>query len=186
LQHAAHVFLEGPKQKGADSSDSSSSSSSGAKKKKKKKASSSLAPGLVYDKAEGKAQAVGAGFGIALPVFYPTVKLASATYQDPRAYRITTPEGKRVSAYRIVAKTNNVGEYYGIQGVNWADPPILLNPSETRKINGRSYQLYYEGTKLGLVAFHNGGASYWVANTLTRKLTEKQMLGIAKSLRKRK
>jgi LCP family protein required for cell wall assembly len=185
LRHAARVFLQGPKTNDGSNSSSSNSTSSGTKKKKKK-SSSALAPGLVYAKDEGKTQAVGAGFGIALPVFYPTVKLAGGTYQDPRAYRLTTPDGKRVSAYRIVAKTNDVGEYYGVQGVNWSDPPILANKSESRKINGRTYDLYYEGTKLGLVAFHRDGASYWVANTLSRKLTEKQMLGIAKSLRKRK
>ena len=54
------------------------------------------------------------------------------------------------------------------------------------KIGGRTYLLYYEGSKLGLVAFKRDGASYWVANTLSRKLTEKQMLAIAKSLRLRK
>ena len=75
------------------------------------------------------------------------------------------------------------GDYYGIQGVNWSDPPILKNPSETRRVHGKDYQLYYEGGKLALVAFHRGEASYWVANTLMRKLTEKQMLALAESLR---
>ena len=89
-----------------------------------------------------------------------------------------------MSAYRIVAKLNNSsGNYYGIQGVNWSDPPILKNPSESRRIGGRTYDLYYEGNKLALVAFHRGGASYWVANTLLRKLNEKQMLTLAQSLR---
>jgi hypothetical protein len=97
---------------------------------------------------------------------------------------MTTAQGKRVSAYRIVSKiANSNGDYYGIQGVYWNDPPILKNPSETRKIGGRTYFLYYEGSKLGLVAFHRKGASYWVSNTLARKLNEKQMLAIAKSLR---
>ncbi|MGH2905717.1 MAG: LCP family protein [Solirubrobacterales bacterium] len=182
LHKAARIFKEGPTQKGDGSTESTGSS----KKKKKKKTSGNLSPGLVFAKDEGKTQAVAAGFGIALPVFYPTVKLAGATYQDPRSYRLTTPDNKRVSAYRIVAKTNKIGEYYGVQGVNWDDPPILQNPSESRKVGGRNYDLYYEGSKLGMVAFHRNGASYWVQNTLTRLLTEKQMLGIAKSLRMRK
>lgn len=189
LKSAARKFMNGPKEKGESSSDSSSSSGSAKKKKKKTKSSGGLPSGMIYAKDQGKSQAVIAGFRIGLPVFYPTVKLGNSTYQDgsTRPYRMTTAAGKRASAYRIVAKLNNSnGDYYGVQGVYWNDPPILKNPSETRKINGRTYQLYYEGSKLGLVAFHRNGASYWVSNTLARKLTEKQMLAIAKSLRIRK
>jgi hypothetical protein len=99
---------------------------------------------------------------------------------------LTTPDGNRVSAYRIVVElTNRVGDYYGVQGVNWGNPPILNGPHETRKIGRRTFQLYHEGNKLGMVAFQNGGRTFWVQNTLTRALTEKQMLGIAKSLRRR-
>jgi hypothetical protein len=141
---------------------------------------------MSYAKAAGKEQAFFAGVGINLPVFYPTALVKGASYQDAstRGYRMTKPDGKRVSAYRIVAKLDNSsGNYYGIQGVNWSDPPILKNPSESRKIGGRIYDLYYEGNKLALVAFHRGEASYWVANTLLRKLNEKQMLTLAQSLR---
>ncbi|MBK5230559.1 MAG: LCP family protein [Thermoleophilia bacterium] len=158
------------------------------RKKKRAKSSGSLPANMVYAKDEGKKQAVIAGFGIALPVYYPTVKLAGAQYKDShtRAYRMTTADGKRAGAWRIVAQTREIGEYYGIQGVNWADPPILKGPHAARKINGRTFDLYYEGNKLGMVALHKNGASFWVENTLTRMLSEKQMLAVATSLRKRR
>lgn len=191
IDKAVRTFMRGPKQKGdaATTTDESAPASSSTTKKKKKKSSGGSAKGIVAAKTEGQNQAVLAGFRIGLPVFYPTVKVAGANYQDgsTRPYRMKTPDGKRVSAYRIVAKLpNSSGDYYGVQGVYWDDPPILKNPSEERKIGGRTYFLYYEGSKLGLVAFKRDGASYWVSNSLARKLTEKQMLAIAKSLRLRK
>lgn len=187
LDKAARIFEDGPDVKRKSSSGSSDSSS----KKKKQSGSSaggSLPKGLVYAKDEGKSQAVRAGFGVKLPVYYPTVKLAGASYKDnhTRSYRMTTDDEKRVSAWRIVVETREIGEYYGIQGLRWTDPPILKNPSEERKIGRRTYKLFYEGNKLGTVAFVEDGAAYYVQNTLTRMLTEKQMLGIAKSLRKRR
>lgn len=190
IDKAVRTFMRGPKQKGdnATTTNAGGSSNTSATKKKSKSTGGS-AKGIVAAKSEGQNQAVLAGFRIGLPVFYPTVKVAGATYQDgsTRPYRMETPDDKRVSAYRIVAKMpNSSGDYYGVQGVYWDDPPILKNPSEERKIGGRTYMLYYEGSKLGLVAFKRDGASYWVSNTLTRKLTEKQMLAIAKSLRLRK
>lgn len=186
LRKAARIFEEGPGVKRKSSSGKPSSSSGS--KKSSGKASGSLPKGLVYAKDEGKAQAVRAGFGIKLPVYYPTVKLAGATYKDThtRSYRMTTDDDSRVSAWRIVVETREIGEYYGIQGMRWSDPPILNGPFEERKIGRRTYKLFYEGNKLGTVAFVEDGAAYYVQNTLTRMLTEKQMLGIAKSLRKRR
>jgi hypothetical protein len=184
--------MKGPKQKGevADSPTASTSESTEPKKPKKVvKRTPGLAKNMVWAKKEGVDEAVKAGFRIGLPVFYPTAKIAGATYpqNNTRAYRMTTADGKRASAYRIVAKlSNSNGDYYGVQGVYWTDPPILKNPSETRRIKGRDYNLYYEGSKLGLVSFQREGASYWVSNTLARKLSEKQMLSVATSLRMRK
>jgi LCP family protein required for cell wall assembly len=190
LKKAARTFKNGPRQKGANHSDDGTTGATGSTSvKKKSKRVPGLAPGMIYAKDSGAKQAVIAGFRTKLPVFYPTAMISNASYQDSstRAYRMTTTDDKRVSAYRIVAKLNNSnGDYYGIQGVNWEDPPILKNPSETRRIKGRDYDLYYEGGKLGLVAFHRDKASYWVSNTLTRKLTEKQMISLATSLRLRK
>ena len=40
-------------------------------------------------------------------------------------------------------------------------------------------QLYFEGQRLRLVAWHDGPAVYWLINTLQNILTNRQMLAIA-------
>jgi hypothetical protein len=40
-------------------------------------------------------------------------------------------------------------------------------------------QLYFEGQRLRVVAWHDGPAVYWVANTLSNVLSNRQMLAIA-------
>ncbi len=186
LKKAARTFLKGPRQKGEVTTGAGSTAST-SKPKKKKARPPGLPGSMSYAKDAGKKQAGLAKIHINLPVFYPTAIVNGAAYQDAstRGYRMTTASGKRASAYRIVAKLpGSSGDYYGVQGVNWDDPPILKDPSEVRSIKGRDYELFYEGGKLALVAFHRNGASYWVSNTLLRKLTERQMLALATSLRK--
>jgi hypothetical protein len=48
--------------------------------------------------------------------------------------------------------------------------------------DGRSYEIYYVGDRVRLVAFHEDGNSYWVSNTLLQTLDEPQMVAIAESL----
>lgn len=185
LKKAAKTFLKGPRQKGAAAPAEAGSTPATATPKKKGRVTG-LPGSMSYAKDAGKKQAGLAKIHINLPVFYPTAIVNGAAYQDAstRGYRMTTANGQRVSAYRIVAKlSGSAGDYYGVQGVNWNHPPILKNPSEVRRVKGRDYELFYEGGKLALVAFHREGASYWVSNTLLRKLTEKQMLALATSLR---
>jgi hypothetical protein len=67
--------------------------------------------------------------------------------------------------------------------MNWLNPPILQKPDARRTIGARTYALYFDGSKLRVVAFRAGNAVYWVTNTLTRSLSNKQMLGIAASMR---
>jgi polyisoprenyl-teichoic acid--peptidoglycan teichoic acid transferase len=73
--------------------------------------------------------------------------------------------------------------YYGLAGTNWTDPPILKNPSETREIDGRDYLLYYEKDRLRLVGWTTNDGAYWISNTLTRTLSEDEMLAVATSTR---
>lgn len=188
MTKAARRFIKGPRQKGVVQSDAGGGTTDREVKARAKRAkrSKSLPASMSPAKDAGRQQAQIATRGVSIPVFYPTALVNGAEYQDrsTRGYRMTTADGKRASAYRIVAKLGgSPGDYYGVQGVNWTDPPILKNPSETKKIGGREYQLFYEGGKLALVAFRRDGASYWVANTLTRKLSSKQMIALAESLR---
>ena len=75
------------------------------------------------------------------------------------------------------------GEFYGLQGTTWRDPPILANPSEIRRSGGRRFELHYAGDRLRLVAWRTPEAVYWISNTLNQSLSEREMLGIARSAR---
>jgi polyisoprenyl-teichoic acid--peptidoglycan teichoic acid transferase len=130
-------------------------------------------------------QAVQAGAGGSLPVLYPTLRLQGSVFIDvPRVYKILAPGGRKYGAYRMVIRRSlALGEYYGLQGTTWKDPPILEDPQETRRIGRREYELHYDGDRLRLVAWRTPKAAYWISNTLLLTLSEKQMLAIARSTR---
>jgi polyisoprenyl-teichoic acid--peptidoglycan teichoic acid transferase len=141
--------------------------------------------GLEDAKTAGEDQAISAAPHTSIPVLFPRLRKAGSLYVDvPRTYVIDAPDGKRYQSYRIVARTGELGAYYGIQGTAWKDPPILDKPSETQKIGGRTYYLYGDGNRLRLVAIKTPRGSYWVSNTLLLSLTNRQMMAIAKSLQR--
>ncbi|MBA3866517.1 MAG: LCP family protein [Solirubrobacterales bacterium] len=153
--------------------------------------SDELVPAAEAGEAEAKvvARKVGGGF----PVFYATRLPSGAGYQesdsyehiqDPRVYHLKDPDNNRHPAYRMVAEYQPEYEtnYFGIQGIQgWSDPPILDNPSETRTIHGREYEIFVDGETVKMVAWHRGEDTYWVSNSLQQSLTNDQMLGIARS-----
>jgi LCP family protein required for cell wall assembly len=120
------------------------------------------------------------------PVYYPKLARLGSIYATdpatPRVYSIFDRSGKRYKAYRMVIQAPGFGQYYGIQGTSWKAPPILDNPDEHQRMRGRDYELFYDGRALRLVAWETPRAVYWVSNTLTEGLSNKQMLGIARSL----
>jgi polyisoprenyl-teichoic acid--peptidoglycan teichoic acid transferase len=120
-----------------------------------------------------------------LPVYYPTLMTSTGSYRttDSRAYDIVDRTGKRHRAYRIVAYAGRIGQYYGIQGTDWRSPPILDDATKRKTVDGRKYELFYDGSRIKLVAWRSRRGSYWVSNTLLRSLTNQQMLAIAHSLR---
>ncbi len=83
----------------------------------------------------------------------------------------------------MVMRRGIIGEYYGLQGTTWKQPPILESPSEERKIGKRTFELHYDGDRLRLVGWRTKRAVYWISNTLLQTLTERQMLAIARSTR---
>ena len=151
--------------------------------------SKSLAPGLVLDRSGGQRH-VGAMQlrlgALGLPVYYPGARLGRGRYTDsgPRSYAIVDPEKRRQRAYRIVLYAGEVGEFYGVQGTTWRSPPILDDPTDERRIANRTYKRYFDGRRIRLIAFQTPLAVYWVSNTLSRRLTNAQMMGIAESLRR--
>jgi LCP family protein required for cell wall assembly len=117
------------------------------------------------------------------PVFYPTKITPGGQFSgDSRTYEIEDDDGKVHDIYKFVISTPLLGEYYGVSGTTWEDPPILANPSETREIGNREFDLFYDGDRLRLVAWHTEEASYWLNNSLLQSIDEEQMLEIAETM----
>jgi hypothetical protein len=132
-------------------------------------------------KEQGMLAYEGTGFR---PVYYPTKLVPGSNFTDaPRTYTIKGRDGRH-RAYKMVIDTGLLGQYYGIMGTSWEEPPILASPSEEREIRGRDYLLFYNGDRLRLVAWKEDGKSFWVSNTLLMSLSPKEMLGIARSMRR--
>ena len=131
-------------------------------------------------KAQGKLAKPHVGF----PVYYPKRLVPGSSFpmDAPRTYTIDAPHGKRYRAYKMVISTGYIGEYYGVMGTSWPDPPILDSPSETRIIGGRQLELFYNGSSLRVVGWKTRRGSYWISNTLQQTLSAREMLGVARSL----
>jgi polyisoprenyl-teichoic acid--peptidoglycan teichoic acid transferase len=154
-------------------------------RKKRRRSNGSDTAGLEDARDAGRQQAVQAiGGGVKFTPYYPRMRPRGSQFQDkPLVYGIRDPEGKVHNAYRIVIRHSHLGEYSGLQGTTWKSPPILDDPSETRRIRGRKYELHYDGDRLRLVAWRTDEAVYWISNTLLQSLTERQMLAMARSAR---
>ena len=170
-----------------------------AKKQKKHKpkveVDSSGSDGLVPAAEAGKAEAQLAvrrsrGF---FPIYYPT-RLPEGTryvesnpYEkivDPYVYNLKDEDGNRHLAYRmmLVAEMSDGTHYFGVQGIRgWSDPPILDDPSLTKTIKGRDYDIFVDGEDVNIVAWRRGDNVYWISNDLLRTLTNEQMIGMARS-----
>lgn len=120
------------------------------------------------------------------PVRFPRYLTPNGRYVENgglRAYTLRDRAGKPHRAYRIVVMENQPeGQYYGVQGTTWRTPPLLASPSETRKVNGRTLELYRSGSRLRLVAWRTSTAAYWISNTLNLRLDNDTMLALAGSL----
>jgi polyisoprenyl-teichoic acid--peptidoglycan teichoic acid transferase len=152
--------------------------------------------GLVSAAYAGKleAETVARQVDRAFAVFYPTRLPSGAIYQpsstyyhikDPRVYHIKDTGGNQRNAYRMVAEFGATYQtaYFGVQGIEgWSDPPILDGPSIRKTIHGREYDIYVDGDRVKMIAWHRGEDTYWIANDLLNTLTNDQMVGIARSV----
>jgi LCP family protein required for cell wall assembly len=117
------------------------------------------------------------------PVYYPTKLTPGAQFSDDsRPYEIEDEDGKIRGIYKFVIQTPLLGEYYGVSGTTWEDPPILENPSETREIGNREFDLFYDGDRLRMVSWKTDDGAYWLSNTLLQSIDEAQMLEIAETM----
>ena len=165
-----------------------STRSSKASRKRSKRKASQTVPGLDRAGQAAEDSAIVAGTKLPFPVYYPKLIVRGGRFYDgfssdaPRTYDIYGPDRRKYRAYRMVVEAPGIGEYIGIQGTNWKNPPITRNPSSTQKSGGRTFKLFRDGTRLKMVAWETERGTYWVSNTVLRSLTNRQMLGIARSL----
>jgi LCP family protein required for cell wall assembly len=155
-----------------------------ASRRRARKTSAGLPRGVIFSKVEGENFVAAASTHLSFPTYYPRARLSRGhyLYGRPRVYDIFDRGHRRYRAYRIAVSTSRQGQYYGIQGTNWKSPPILDNPSSITRMRGRRYMLFNDGNRLALVAWRTPNGVYWVSNTLSRTLTNAQMLAIARSL----
>jgi LCP family protein required for cell wall assembly len=147
----------------------------------------SLAPGLVLRKDAGENHVIDIAARLpSLPVYFPKAIVARGGYvkDSPRSYDIFDRNKNKYRAYRIVLSQGDNGQYYGVQGTTWKAPPILDNPTDEVRMRKRTYQRYFDGHKMRLIAWKTPRAVYWVSNTLSKALTNAQMMDIARSLQR--
>jgi LCP family protein required for cell wall assembly len=121
-----------------------------------------------------------------LPYYAPARRAPGARLATDgvRAYKLETLKGRTHRAYRLVFHAGGPGDYYGVQGTTWRDPPILRHPDHVRRIGGRRLLTFSDGGRLRLVGWRTEKGVYWVSNTLTRELSNRQMIGIALSMKR--
>ncbi len=158
------------------------------------------AAGLTADISDGKSQAAAIG-NIGMPVYFPRLIVAGSEYCSslttycpteiaspgsyPRAYRIKDQKGVSYPAYRMTLEINPLlGEYYGVQGTAWPDPPLLASPAQTKVVAGKKLLLFVDGGKLTTVGWKTPHGTYWVSNTLTTDIPNRELVSIAASLSK--
>jgi polyisoprenyl-teichoic acid--peptidoglycan teichoic acid transferase len=111
----------------------------------------------------------------------------------PRQYVLRDATGKPHDAYVMTlvqslgTETETAtGEYFNVQGTTWTDPPLLAGSHTVRVVHGKTLDVYSQGGKVTLVAWHHGGAVYWIANTLQDGVPGYQMVAMAASLTRAK
>jgi LCP family protein required for cell wall assembly len=155
---------------------------------KKKKGKTATVSGMVDARRTGEDLAVLSAPRLKkLPFYFPGKVTNRTQYvnETPRIYSLRDEDGKLHRAYRIVASVGESGEYWGVQGMTWRNPPILDNPDRLRKTaSGRELMLFYDGSKIRMVAWKTPRAVYWISNTIGRKVANTRMIEIASSLRR--
>jgi LCP family protein required for cell wall assembly len=114
------------------------------------------------------------------PLLVPSVIERSSWIDSEVPVRLYRMDGEH-QAIRLVYRMSS-GEYWGVQMTDWDDAPVLADKSLTRRIGGRTYDLYYDGAKLHMVVLRTPRGSYWVINTLLDRLSNETMIAIAKGL----
>jgi len=184
IDRAVDRFLEGV---APEPEEPASSTREGAERKRKRsEGAKTAAEALPEADPQFGRYAATANRRLGIPAFYPTrLPAGSGFSRDSRTYEYDDEDGRRQAAYKLVATKSHpqiTTEYYGVTGTTWSDPPILRDPSEVRRVDGRDYLLSYSGKTLSVVGWKRDGKSYWVSNSLLGSLSEQEMIGIAMSV----
>ena len=118
---------------------------------------------------------------VPFPVYLPSVQTGPAVPNEYHAYTIGDEQHHLRYGYRVDWSAGSEGEYYGIEGMNWTDPPLFAHPSATETIAGRTYMFVNDGAHIHDIGWRQGHDLYWISNTLNETLKNSQMLSIAKS-----
>jgi LCP family protein required for cell wall assembly len=165
---------------------------------KRKRAAKLSAAGLMADVTDGKSQEAALG-DPGMPVYFPRLIVANTNYCSsltslcpleqaspgsyPRAYVLHDSRHRPHAAYRMTLVLNSLlGEYYGVQGTTWQNPPLLGSPLESKVVGGRHLEIYEQGGSITNVAWHTAQGVYWISNTLTTDIPNGEMINLAASL----
>jgi polyisoprenyl-teichoic acid--peptidoglycan teichoic acid transferase len=153
----------------------------------KRHASAAKVSGLADVKSSGENLAAAADRKLDFPFYFPEFLTVAGQYvtDTPRIYHVRDLSGVRHEAYRIVVAGGAPGEYYGVEGTTWRNPPILTEPDRVRVQNGRKLLLFYDGRHLRMIGWRTRRGAYWVTNTLDRSISNQRLLNITLSLRRR-
>ena len=124
---------------------------------------------------------------VGFPLWMPTVIYAGAQTRDPQfssqpPYRVYKSDGKK--AVYVTYSADAYDQVFGVQAIQWTNPPILDGPSTTRNYKGRTLLLYFNGASLQRVAWKENGVSYWLENSLTGRIPNSAMIAMAKSFKR--
>lgn len=197
LAKAARQFLHPTVAKAKSVSEPSSSGARSSSKrttgKKRSKPKAPKVPDTLFASTAGAREAIQAGVVGEiddLPVYYPKLQEKQSKYKPQMAtgYDIASPGGKKFpwQAYRLVVHLGRgeagPGQYYGIQGTTWKDPPVLDMAKSSERLGGRTFQVEYDGHRIRRLVWKAPQGTYWVTNTLNSRLTNAEMRALARSL----
>jgi len=145
-------------------------------------ASSGLSSIDLYPLSSGvRTEAQRISVDVPFSVYLPSYQTGPAIPNDFHPYAIRDEHNRVHYGYRIDWLQNQDGGYYGIEGMNWTDPPLFDNPSETVKLGGRTYLIVDDGSHIHDIGWRVGHVLYWISNTLLEDLSNAQMLNLAES-----
>jgi LCP family protein required for cell wall assembly len=101
-----------------------------------------------------------------------------SSFDGVRAFKPVPHRHELVMSF--VTGAGNV--YWQVIETDWTNAPVLRHPTATEHIGGRTFQLYTTGGNIHMIVLRQGGASYWVVNTLRDELSNETMIAIAKGL----